>query len=179
MKTLIIHPQDRSTDFLKPIYETIPDKTVITGGMSRDEVEKQIELHDRIIMMGHGCPDGLFSCGRFTNSYGFIIGHDTVELLREKPECIYIWCNADMFVKTHDLRGFYSGMFISEVGEGNYYGYNTNQKEVNQSNDTFSEILSEHINQDVSTIYEEVKSKYGNTLNQLSLFNSERLYLSQ
>jgi len=30
-KILIIHPDDRSTDFLKPIYEKLPNITVITG----------------------------------------------------------------------------------------------------------------------------------------------------
>ena len=54
MKTLVIHPHDQSTHFLKPIYEDIPNKTVITGGWGIVEVRTLISMHDRIIMMGHG-----------------------------------------------------------------------------------------------------------------------------
>jgi PAS domain S-box-containing protein len=37
-KVLVIHPDDRSTDFLKPIYAGITNATVITGGYSKAEV---------------------------------------------------------------------------------------------------------------------------------------------
>ena len=60
-KILIIHPQDPSTSFLKPIYTRIKNKTIITGGINKEELKKQIELHDRVIMLGHGSPMGLFS----------------------------------------------------------------------------------------------------------------------
>jgi|GEM_PF-6234508 len=35
IKTLVIHPKDPTTDFLKPIYSNIIDKTVITGGVTK------------------------------------------------------------------------------------------------------------------------------------------------
>ena len=60
-KTLIIHPDDRSTDFLKPIYASIEKATIITGGKSKNEVVELIEQHDRTIILGHGSPNGLFA----------------------------------------------------------------------------------------------------------------------
>ena len=117
MKTLIIHPNDRSTDFLKPIYQSVIDATVITGGVSKDELYKLIESHNRVMMMGHGSPWGLFSCGKFNTNDSYIIDNGTVHLLLQKKNSIFIWCNADKFVNRHELKGFYSGMFISEVGE--------------------------------------------------------------
>jgi hypothetical protein len=63
MKTLVIHPKDKTTDFLKPIYHG-RDWTVITGG-TKEEVRKAIDEHDHIIMMGHGTPQGLLSVGQF------------------------------------------------------------------------------------------------------------------
>ncbi|MGM0408353.1 MAG: hypothetical protein ACQERU_10225, partial [Bacteroidota bacterium] len=33
MRTLVIHPKDITTEFLKPIYAPITNKTVITGGV--------------------------------------------------------------------------------------------------------------------------------------------------
>ncbi len=43
MKTLIIHPQDRTTTFLQPIYQTIPDKTIISGGAFMKDIRKMID----------------------------------------------------------------------------------------------------------------------------------------
>lgn len=68
MKTLIIHPQDETTDFLRPIYQKSFNKTVVTGGIPKRELDQLIKRYQRIIMMGHGSPSGLFSVGRFPNS---------------------------------------------------------------------------------------------------------------
>ena len=43
MKTLIIHPDDRSTDFLRDIYRGLKDVTVLTEDVSRKELHRQIE----------------------------------------------------------------------------------------------------------------------------------------
>ena len=61
MKTLVIHPEDKSTDFLSPIYAPITNKTVIKGGIYKSELQGLIESHDRIIMLGHGAPYGLLN----------------------------------------------------------------------------------------------------------------------
>jgi hypothetical protein len=126
-KTLIIHPDDRSTDFLAPIYANISNATVVTGGVTKDEVNQLIAEHDQVMMMGHGSPSGLFSCAKFgSNDYsGFIIDRTTVELLRQKDNSIFIWCNADRFVNQYQLKGFYTGMFISEVM---VYGQKKNER---------------------------------------------------
>lgn len=64
-KILVIHPKDRTTDFLKPIYHGRGDVTVITGGCTKADVAKAIDEHDHIIMMGHGTPQGLLAMGQF------------------------------------------------------------------------------------------------------------------
>lgn len=180
MKTLIIHPKDGSTEFLETIYRNIEDKTVITGGVSKYEVMKLIESHDRIMFMGHGSPFGLFSMGRFNNvSNGYIIDNTTVELLENKDNVVYIWCNADQFVNRFGLKGFYSGMFISEVGEANYCGvYGTNQNIVDESNFRFVEIVGESINNELDVVFETVVEQYGELIktNKVAEYNQKRLY---
>ena len=53
MKRLILHPDDRSTDFLKPIYSQLENTTVITGGLRRQsEIHELIQSHDQLIMLG-------------------------------------------------------------------------------------------------------------------------------
>lgn len=64
-KILVIHPKDKSTDFLKPIYHGRSDVTVITGGCTREDVNKAIDEHDHIVMLGHGTPQGLLAMNQF------------------------------------------------------------------------------------------------------------------
>ena len=185
MKTLVIHPQDSSTDFLIPIYMNLKsfpdfdDVTIVRGGMSKSEVDKLITEHDRIMMMGHGSPGGLFSVGQF-ESQGFIINHTTVPLLENK-ECIFIWCNADRFVEANNLKGLYSGMFISEVSEANYCGLpGTPQDIVTESNDYFAKELGSVSEKSLDEMYQHIKYTYGMLAegNGVAEYNHSRLYLN-
>jgi hypothetical protein len=177
MKTLIIHPKDSSTDFLKGIYFNIPNKTIVTGGKTQEEVHNLIKTHDRVIMLGHGTPHGLMSVGRFKTK-GFIIDHNSVKYLREKKHNIYIWCNADQFVNLHQLNGFYSGMFVSEVGEAFYCNLPfVKQEQVDDSNYGFCHILSKYVNYDTQHIYNNVTEEYGvMDRNPVVKYNQQRLY---
>jgi hypothetical protein len=185
MKTLIIHPQDSSTDFLIPIYMNLKsfpdfnDVTIIRGGVTKEEVDEQIKQHDRILMMGHGSPHGLFAIGQF-GAIGMIIGPATVPLLQDK-ECIFIWCNADRFVETHNLKGLYSGMFISEVSEANYCGLpGTPQDIVTESNDFFAKELGSVSEKSLDEIYQHIRYSYGMLAegNAVAEYNHNRLYLN-
>ena len=188
MKTLVIHPQDSSTDFLIPIYMNLKsfpdfnDVTIIRGGMTKDEVNEQIKQHDRIMMMGHGSPSGLFSVGKFDDMYltGLIIDRNTVPLLQNK-ECIFIWCNADRFVETYNLKGLYSGMFISEVSEANYCGLpGTPQDIVTESNDFFAKELGSVSEKSLDEMYQHIRYSYGMLAegNAVAEYNHNRLYLN-
>ena len=118
MKTLIIHPDDRSTDFLRPIYQNIPGATIVTKNITAQTLREVIAANDQIIMLGHGSPSGLFNVSNIGQGL-FAVGSQHVDILRDK-KCIYVWCNADVFVRRNNLPGLYTGMFISEVTEANY-----------------------------------------------------------
>jgi len=182
MKNLIIHPKDKSTQFLDIVYKDIPNKTIITGGVTKEEVKKLIEEHDRVIMCGHGAPVGLFSVGQFPKSGGLIIDHTMVDILSKKDNSIFIWCNADQFVNRYKLKGFFSGMFISEVGEAYYCGLpGTKQDIVDESNFGFVNMLSECVNETQEVMYDIIKEKYGKIAeeNPVAQYNHNRLYLSK
>jgi hypothetical protein len=181
MKTLIIHPQDNSTTFLEVVYANIENKTVITGGVSKAELIQLIEEHDRIMMMGHGSPWGLFAVGQFKGEgySGYIIEDSLVELLMTKKDNVYIWCNADQFVNRYGLTGFYSGMFISEVGEATYCGLpGMSQEVVDESNYGFVNIVSKYVNEQTENLYENVHKEYGILAeeNPVAFYNYNRLY---
>ncbi len=178
MKTLIIHPKDKSTHFLDIVYNPIPNKTIITGGVTQNELIKLIEEHDRVMMCGHGSPLGLFSVGQFPDTKGYVIGSNMVKTLSKKDNSIFIWCNADQFVNYHKLKGFYTKMFISEVGEAYYCGLpGTEQEEVDESNYGFVNMLSECINEPQEVMYEQITKKYGKLAenNPVALYNWNRL----
>jgi hypothetical protein len=184
MKTLIIHPEDVTTDFLKPIYETIPVKTVVTGGISKEALRELIGSHDRIMMLGHGSPWGLLSVGRFPDAGLHLVDNSMAELLKTKENNVFIWCYAQKFVEDNDLEGFYSGMFISEVLESKMMGLTgIDQSVVDQSNDSFGSIAGRYINErNPEVICKKIRQDYGkNKNNPVICYNNARLnyYLRQ
>jgi hypothetical protein len=290
MKSLVIHPADKSTDFLKPIYAHLRDKTVITNedfsalktikeyfnnklvewtGYSSDDPPDDDEIDygsgtwystrdkkwkrskeddspyapaakadepvtypkredfdnevawqnywkdrfekakknsifktastvfkkwkpeprdlstivpaknpfDRFIMMGHGSPWGLFSM----THKGMLINDDTARLLTPCSQNVYIWCNADQYVKGNKLRGFYTGMFISEVGEAKYCGLkDITQAQVDESNNAFAQIVGKYINESVQSMHMKVRKEYGVLAekNPVAEYNWQRLYVA-
>jgi len=180
MSTLIIHPEDSTTTFLTPIYSGIKEKTVITGGVTKKELIREIEAHDRIMMMGHGSPSGLISVGKFKCQHDlYIIDEDTVPYLSTKTDSVFIWCYADRFVNRHRLNGFFSGMFISEVGEAQYLNIPADEKMIVESNNKFSSIVSENIHEKSDVLLEKVKTEYGKIIHYNPIANYNYLRLNR
>lgn len=166
MKTLVIHPDDRTTDFLNVIYKD-KDWTVITD---RGEILKsfeQIKSHDRIIMMGHGSPYGLLG---FQNMF---MNSEFIKVLQTK-DCVCIWCNADQYVLRENIKGFYTGMFISEVSEARYFDIDVDQETVDFSNMLFVNLMKDVI--DSPTLITEIKRDYYSDTNPVIHYNNQRLY---
>lgn len=179
MNTLCIHPKDDSTDFLKPIREgkgwQVYDK--YTSDWAADYESKLRELYsliceaDRVVMMGHGSPNGLLG-------YGNLFLHPLViKELSSKPT-ISIWCNADQYVEKHGLKGFYTGMFISELGEAHYERCPATEEEVNESNFVFADIYKDMTEEPDGSKLEYLKEEYRKRCgySDVSIFNTERLY---
>lgn len=171
MSTLVIHPADASTDVLKPIYEG-KDWQVINTPTRPHNIRDAIIDHDRIIMLGHGDPNGLHGYG------GYVINYMYVPFLKEKQVAI-VWCNSDKFVLKHDLRGFYTGMIISEVGEANYClpkGIAFTPEDVTFSNLQFADAIKQAI--DSPNMLSDVLDKYYHCAddNNIVKYNRERIY---
>lgn len=126
MNTLVIHPQDVTTDCLSVIYENRDWDVVRDFEIKEKDLRELIKSHDRIIMLGHGTPQGLLAGGYllgpnkgFTRFHHFIIQGNFVDILRGK-ETFSIWCNSDQFFRKYNLPGLHTGMIISEVSEEYY-----------------------------------------------------------
>jgi hypothetical protein len=152
------------------------------AGVTKYELRKLIENHDRVIMLGHGSPYGLLSVGQFPDiGSQHIIDYSYSDLLSVKKENIFIWCYADQFVKRNGLNGFFSEMFISEFGESFNLGYYVADRNlIKESNECFASSVSHNIHQPLDVLYENVLQEYGQLAktNQIAKFNLERLYLN-
>ena len=160
LNNLIVHMEDSTTDFLCPIYSALTQKTVLRKPVGSDELNDLIATHDRVFMLGHGARDGLFS---LSWDEPFIVSSSNVHALRQKPESVYIWCHASEFVRQHQLNGFASGMFISEVSEARYCGIPSSacrQDAVDASNELFVRLVDEHAEAPVSEMFEHVRAAY-------------------
>jgi len=169
MKTFVLHPDDRSTDFLKEIYLGKGYTVVTRWDIGLLALKAMIETHDRIIMMGHGSPRGLIGFQHIFMNPFFI------KLLQTK-NCVCIWCNADQYVIPNKIKGFYTGMFVSEVGEAAYFGMSVTQGTIDRSNRDFAfemRLCLDHDNP--KDICEEIKSVYVG-MHDVYRFNNDCLY---
>ena len=175
IKTLVIHPKDETTDFLSLIYSG-RDWTVINDPLISDsELINQLHTHDRIIMLGHGTMWGLLTSHISKNEVGYkyIINSEHAHILRKK-KCVFIWCNADVFVNEYSLKGFYTGMIISEDPEALIYGLDVSLKDIEQSNLEFAIAIKQSI--DCTDILGETKALYKSRKNKVVLFNMDNLF---
>jgi len=168
MTTLVIHPQDPTTDFLTDIY-TGKEWLVIRNNVSKRYLLEQITAHDRIIMLGHGSSDGLFGAGRL------LINSKLVYLLRDKY-CVCIWCNADMFVKKYGLHGLYTGMIISDTDEAESYClYPCSNANIQISNTLLAKSIANAI--DSKDPVAVIKKQYISNGNAVIQFNKDNIYI--
>jgi len=182
---LIIHPDDRTTDFLKPTYTDL-NATVLT---QRDEffnLAETMKRHNRIIMMGHGSPNGLFmpkvegveegENGELFEYTDYTINDSYANILREK-RTVCVWCNADRYVVPNNLHGFYTGMAISELCEADYCDVKgCNPKQLEESNTKFTMGLKESLKVDGPKSVTVFKEIYNNPENPIMVYNRKRLY---
>jgi len=182
---LVIHPDDRSTDFLKPSYEDL-NATVITQPNQMFNLQETMKNHNRIIMMGHGSPYGLFMPlieGIEENEYGklqmyrtYSIDDDFAKVLENK-RIAAIWCNADGYVVPNNLHGFYTGMAISELCEADYCDVKgCDERQLHESSTTFALALKEALKVDGPESVNIFKKIYHNPNNPIMVYNRQRIY---
>lgn len=166
MKTLIIHPLDPSTSFLKKDYDNL-DCTISNLKLSKSNLKKEISSHDKIVILGHGDCRGLFNNGNY------IIDPTLVYLLREK-DLVGIWCYANEFFKKYGLSGFNCGMFISEMKEARDHKIECFQEDIDQSNRIFAICLHFIIKYKFSLL-----DQYSSLLtNNVIQFNYDKLFIT-
>lgn len=135
MITILIDSQ-KDTSFLKAAYEGLTDNEVLVNP-TRAKVEEVLKARptERVMLMGHGSPSGLF-----THDWrGYVIDAKNARLLKGR-EVIGIWCWAKKFAQMMGLKGFFTSMFISNLGEYRSFFPTTENKPTEE--DIFNEITA-------------------------------------
>ena len=181
MNTLIVHPKDKSTDVFKCIYSNESHYKVINGQIYKSELCELIQSHFRTIFIGHGTSRGLSNLDLFKYKGEYIIDHHCKNVLKRSNQNIYLWCYANRFIKNNDLKGIFTGMFISDLQEAKQYNIeNVKKKDIDASNVFFSQTLGSYINKNNKIIYSKLISEY--TLfakdNKVAKFNVQNLFIN-
>lgn len=183
--SVIIHPNDNSTRFLKRLYSgfgtpVVADETFNNKGIREFITQNEDKV---VVMLGHGCPDGLFAPRKNKNypdgidQFGRLIINSThVDMLR-KHTCVGIWCYAVDFARKYGLHGLFSGMIISELSEAQDCGFNEFMRpEIDMYNQDFAEALHDCIEKYPLNQVPEAMAAYVSNPNRLEEFNYNNLY---
>lgn len=125
---IVVHPSDPSTKMLGLIYEGLDNVTLFDSWEQRDEIRAALAAAPReepVLLLGHGCPYGLYDL-----RYGLVLTDADAELLKDRPNLVGIWCYASDYASRHGLKGFFSGMFISEEPEAWVNGVDAEAEEI-------------------------------------------------
>lgn len=129
---IVIHIDTmEDTARLRRAYDGLDNVTLLYNP-SRKRVEKELRTNnDRVVMLlGHGSRYGLFN----RDWSGYIIDGINSNLLQDRL-VIGIWCYASEFADRCGLHGYFTSMFISNMGEALALGFPNNEE-----NDIFAEI---------------------------------------
>ena len=175
---LVIHPTDRTTDFLRTLYEGREDVRLLTGKESRKEFGSilfHLRPGERVMLLGHGTDAGLFRLEE-DGEYRLYVGHTMVYALRKHP-VIGIWCHAELFARKEHLHGLFSGMIVSEMSEAQDYDIACSQEELDRENANLAERLRALFDEEVP--FQEIPSRLAAmdvARTQLTMFNYNNFY---
>lgn len=119
---------DLDCQHLVNLWTGFPDAKVIhvhrtSKNISKDVVKALLDEDDTLIMCGHGTPSGLLNPSMY--EFGHIINANNANFIHAN-RVVALWCYAKRFGKKMGLPGFWSDMFISNVGEAQMNGIRTN-----------------------------------------------------
>lgn len=175
---LVIHPSDKTTDFLRTLYEGREDVRVLTGGESRKELGSilyHLRPGERVMLLGHGTDAGLFRLEE-DGEYRLYVGHTMAYALRKHP-VIGIWCHADLFARKEHLHGLFSGMIVSEMKEAQEYDIVCLQEDLDRENANLAGHLKALFDEDVP--FHEIPKRIkemDTTQSQLTTYNHNSFY---
>lgn len=178
---LVIHPKDRTTEFLNKLYLGREEVTLLTQDNTTEEVRKAIHhlsSSQPLYLLGHGSVDGLFSRRDDTGAFDrIIVGHRHAYYLQRRGNIVGVFCNADLFARKEHLHGLFTGIIISEMDEALEYGVDTTQDELDRENVLFAARLAALLGEGTPLDrIPDLMREIDTSKTPLTRFNYERIY---
>lgn len=126
---------DTDTRVLAALWDGIPDARVLDVRPGTPDARRAVDSaiaaeEDTLILCGHGSPQGLFDPSVMAR------GADLAAIARNPPylvdatnapsvrarRVVGVWCYAASFAESAGLRGFFTGMFVSNPMEAAFVG---------------------------------------------------------
>ena len=107
------------TALLQDIFKGLSDVKLLVNPSS--EQLKQVLRdfsNESFIALGHGTRYGLLN----ETLTGYVLTGEDADLLKDRDLCC-IWCYASSFLRSNNLCGFCTSMFVSNPGELEWYGF--------------------------------------------------------
>ena len=136
MKATIVHSNagDTDTRVLAALWDDIPDARVLNIRPGTPDARRAVdaaiaEEEDALVLCGHGSPQGLFDPSVMARGNLAAIARNPPYLVdvRNAPSIrarrvVGVWCYAASFAESAGLRGFFTGMFVSNPMEAAFVG---------------------------------------------------------
>ncbi len=175
---IVIHPKDETTTFLSQIYAKDKNVTLIDETWNNRNIRETIgsaPKEEEILMLGHGCDNGLFAPHGIEQFARLIVDSRLVYLLKEH-QCIGIWCYANDFAEKHNLKGLFSGMVISERYEADNLGIDTLGEDIDGCNKQYANDLEYCLRKYPLDLVPRMMKEHQDYHSELTDFNYNSLY---
>ena len=136
---LVIHSKEVRTAMMSILYKGT-EAQVFNQETSNSKIERLLSncsQHERIMLLGHGSDDGLFSRDdMFSDDNRVLVGRNhACYLSQHGANIVGIWPNAYKFARREGLHGLFSGMLITDQYEAEHYGIITLQHIIEEANE--------------------------------------------
>ena len=129
MTVVFSNTGDVDTRVLAALWDDIPDARVLNIRPGTPDARRAVdaaiaEEEDALVLCGHGSPQGLFDPSVMARGDFLAIARNPPYLVdaRNAPSIrarrvVGVWCYAAAFAESAGLRGFFTGMFVSNPKE--------------------------------------------------------------
>lgn len=134
MTVVFSNTGDVDTRVLAALWDDIPDARVLNIRPGAPDARRAVdaaiaEEEDALVLCGHGSPQGLFDPSVMARGNLAAIARNPPYLVdvRNAPSIrarrvVGVWCYAASFAESAGLRGFFTGMFVSNPLEASFVG---------------------------------------------------------
>lgn len=134
MTVVFSNTGDVDTRVLAALWDDIPDARVLNIRPGTPDARRAVDSaiaaeEDTLILCGHGSPQGLFdpsvmargNLAAIARNPPYLVDVTNAPSIRAR-RVVGVWCYAASFAESAGLRGFFTGMFVSNPAEASFVG---------------------------------------------------------